>query len=63
MAMIRTRPVKLTNEQKERLIRLSKSRTEEARRVQRARILLMASDGDGDKKIARIIGLNKNSVH
>ncbi|MDR0615522.1 MAG: helix-turn-helix domain-containing protein [Synergistaceae bacterium] len=62
MAMTRTRALKLTNEQKEALTRLGKSRTEEARRVQRARIILMAADGDGDKKIARAVGLNKNSI-
>jgi transposase len=63
MAMIRTKPVVLTNEQKEELLTLSRSRTEETRRVQRARILLMAAEGDGDKKIAAAVGLNKNSVH
>jgi transposase len=44
------------------LRQVSKSRTEEARRVRRAEILLMAADGDGDKKIAKAVGLNKNSV-
>jgi transposase len=63
MAMIRTKPVILTDEQRKRLLTLSKSRTEEARKVQRARILLMAAEGDGDKKIAAGVGLNKNSVH
>jgi transposase len=55
----------LTNEQNEMLMRLSKSRTEEARRVQRARIFLMTVDGDGDgnKRIAKMVGLHKNSVH
>lgn len=63
MAMTRRKPVILTNEQKELLSRLSKSRTEEVRQVQRARILLMAADGNGDKRIAKAVGLNKNSVH
>jgi transposase len=62
MSMTRMRPVVLNNEQEVRLRQISKSRTEEARRVQRAGILLMAADGDGDKKIAKAVGLNKNSV-
>jgi transposase len=62
MAMTRTKPVILTDEEKKTLLRISKSRTEEVRQVQRARILLMAADGDGDKRIAKTVGLNKNSV-
>jgi transposase len=62
MAMTRKKPVMLSDKQKEMLTRLSKSRIEEARRVQRAKILLMAADGDGDLKIAGAVGLNKNSV-
>jgi DNA-binding NarL/FixJ family response regulator len=63
MAMIRVRAVILADEDREMLMRISKSRTEEARRVQRAKILLMAAEGKGDKKIAEEVGLNKNSVH
>jgi transposase len=63
MTMTRIIPVTLTGEQKGMLMRLSKSRTDEARRVQRARILLLAADGGGDKIIATTVGLNKNSVH
>jgi transposase len=44
------------------LNRISKSKTEELRRVQRATILLMASNGEGDAKIAEAVKLNKNSV-
>jgi transposase len=63
MARTRAKPVILDNEQREYLTKLNRSRTEEASRVQRARIILMAADGDGDKKIAKAVGLNKNSVH
>lgn len=63
MARVRTRPVVITERERELLSKLSKSRTEEARRVQRARIILHAADGDGDMKIAAAVGLNKNSVH
>jgi transposase len=62
MSRTRMRSVVLNNEQEETLRQLSRSRTEEARRVQRAGILLMAADGGGDKKIAKAVGLNKNSV-
>jgi transposase len=63
MARTRTKPVVLDDDQRKRLLKLSKSKTEEARKVQRAKIILMAADGDGDKKIAAVVGLNKNSVH
>jgi transposase len=63
MARTRANPVVLDDGQRERLLKLSRSRTEEARKVQRAKIILMATDGDGDKKIAAALGLNKNSVH
>jgi transposase len=63
MAMRRVKAVLLDDEHREMLMRISKSRTEEARRVERARILLMAADGNGDKKIAKEVGLNKNSIH
>lgn len=63
MARTKTKPVVLSDDQRKRLLELSKSRTKEARKVQRAKILLMAADGDGDKRIAAAVGLNKNSVH
>ena len=62
MARTRARQVILDGDQRKELERISKSRTDEARRVQRAKILLMASDGDGDDKIAEAVDLNKNSV-
>jgi len=62
MARTRARQVVFDKEQERMLIRLSKSRTEEARRVQRAKILLMAADGEKDDAIASAVGLNKSSV-
>ena len=62
MARTRTRQVVLEEEQKAMLVRISRSRSEEARRVRRATILLMAEDGKGDDAIAAAVGLNKNSV-
>ena len=62
MARTRARQVVLDDKQRNELEHISRSRTDEARRVQRAKILLMASDGDGDNKIAEAVGLNKNSV-
>jgi transposase len=62
MARGRSTPVILNDDQKAMLTRISKAKTEELRRVQRASILLMASNGEGDDKIAEAVKLNKNSV-
>jgi transposase len=58
----RSKQVSLSELQHAQLESLSKSRTEEARRVQRARILLMAAGGSTDAEIASAVSLNKNSV-
>ncbi|MGV8083980.1 MAG: IS630 family transposase [Coriobacteriia bacterium] len=62
MARTRTRQVALDDDQRKELERIGKSRTDEARRVQRAKTLLMAADGATDNGIAGAVGLNKNSV-
>lgn len=62
MARARARQVILSTDQKKDLERIGRSRTEEARRVQRAKILLMAADGATDGEIAGSVGLNKNSA-
>jgi transposase len=62
MARTRARQVVLSEEQRAMLTRISKSRTEEARRVQRATTLLMAAEGEYDDTIAAAVKLNKNSV-
>jgi transposase len=62
MARTRARQIVLEAKQVKELERISKSRTEEARRVQRAKVLLMAADGATDGEIATAALLNKNSV-
>ncbi|MCL2632188.1 MAG: IS630 family transposase [Coriobacteriia bacterium] len=62
MARTRTKPVILDGEQRKELEQIGRSRTDEARRVQRAKILLMASEGASDNKIAEAVKMNKSSV-
>jgi transposase len=62
MARPRTNPVVLDADQIEMLTTISSAKSEEFRRVQRAKILLMASAGEIDDKIAEAVQLNKNSV-
>lgn len=62
MARTRARQIVLDYEQRDELEQITRSRTGEVRRVQRAKILLMASEGDSDDKIAAAVGLNKSSV-
>jgi transposase len=62
MARPRANPVKLESDQIEMLTRISKAKSEELRRVQRAKILLMAAEGETDQTIAAAVSLNKNSV-
>jgi transposase len=58
----RAKHVVLDTEQREKLERTSKLRTEEARRVQRAKILLVAATGATDKEIASAVNAGINSV-
>jgi transposase len=62
MARTRAKQVALEDGQREMLAQITKSRTEETRRVERAKVLLMAERGDGDDAIAQAVSLNKNSV-
>jgi transcription initiation factor IIE alpha subunit len=62
MARKRTTQIVLDDEQIAILTKISKSKTEEIRRVQRANIILMASNGITDDNIAKDVSLNKNSV-
>lgn len=62
MPKARARQVVLDETQRKELEGVSRSRTDEARRVQRARILLMAAGGATDNEIASAVSLNKNSV-
>lgn len=62
MARPRTNLIELEPVDVELLQQIVKSRTEELRRVQRAKIILMAFEGFGDDKIAEAVQLHKNSV-
>lgn len=62
MAKTRARQVVLDEGQKGALTRIRRSGAEEARRAQRAAILLMAEEGHGGDALAVAVSLNKNSV-
>jgi transposase len=62
MPRTRSKPVILDSDQTAQLTQISKAKSEEVRRVQRAKILLMASNGESDDTIASAVDLNKNSV-
>jgi transposase len=55
-------PVNLSDSDQKTLVKISKSKKDEHRRVQRSKILLMAASGDGNKKIAEAVGLSTVSV-
>ena len=57
------RKLTLTSESRERLERISRSRTAEVRRVERARILLAFVDGRRIADIARELGCSRPSVY
>jgi transposase len=56
------RPIILTKEDRETLQKIANTRTEEARRVQRANILLQAADGATQARIAEVVGMSRPSV-
>lgn len=56
------RPIILTKEDREALQKIANTRTEEARRVQRANILLQAADGATQARIAEAVGMSRPSV-
>jgi transposase len=62
MPKARMKPVVLDDGQVALLTQISKATSEELRRVQRAKILLMACNGETDDSIATAVGLHKNSV-
>lgn len=55
--------VELSEEQRIKLERTSHSKTEEARRVQRAKILIAAADGVTSTSIAQTAGLSRKAVY
>jgi len=54
--------IHLSEEERNALQKIANARTEEARRVQRANILLLSSDGVTQTKIAETVGLSRPSV-
>jgi len=60
--MSKASPIQLSEEGKNALKKMANSRTEEARHVQRANILLLSSDGVTQTKIAETVGLSRPSV-
>src|SRR4051812_5955153 len=57
-----TPPLPMTAEQREVLERLARSRTAAHREVQRARVLLMAADGEPNSTIAATVGVSATTV-
>jgi len=62
MPRTKVRPVMLTDEERQKLEGLANSRTDEARRVQRAKILLFSERGDTDASIAERLQVNRLTV-
>ncbi len=52
-----------TQDERERLVKISKSKTEEMRRVQRAKIFLLYMEGTPVAKIAKEVGLSRESIY
>jgi transposase len=57
-----TPPLAITRSQREVLDKLARSRTAAHREVQRARVLLMAGDGEPSAKIAATVGVSATTV-
>jgi transposase len=55
-------PVNLTDEQRIELERRVRSQTLDARSVRRARIVLLAADGAGNREIARRLEISRGQV-
>ena len=63
MPFQRQRPdLLLTDEQRSTLTTVSRSRTDQQRRVERARILLAYADGESISAIARRLGTNRRKI-
>jgi transposase len=63
MAKKRTFPVVLTDDQRIMLVKITQSNKVEKRRDKRAKILLMAADGESDKNIRLEVRLGLSSIH
>jgi len=60
--MRKAEPIVLSEEERSALQKIANTRTEEARRVQRATILLLAAEGVSQTQIAEEVGLSRPSV-
>lgn len=60
--MAKAKPIILTEEDRARLVAITKTRTLQAQVVKRARILLLKADGVSIDAIADKVDLNRNSV-
>lgn len=60
--MSKANPIHLSAEERSALQKIANSRIEEARRVQRANMLLLSADGVTQTKIAETVGLSRPSV-
>lgn len=60
--MRKAEPIILSETERNALQKIANTRTEEARRVQRARILLLSADGVTQTQVAEHVGLSRPSV-
>ncbi len=60
--MAKSKPLKLSAEERNQLENITRTRTLQSQVVTRARILLLKSDGDSVDKIADKVDLNRNSI-
>ena len=60
--MAKAQPLELTQDQRNHLEALLRTRTIQAQIMNRARIILLKADGESVDAIAEKVGLNRNSV-
>ncbi len=60
--MAKAQPLELTQDQRDHLEALLRTRTIQAQIMNRARIILLKADGESVDAIAEKVGLNRNSV-
>ena len=60
--MAKSKPLKLSAEERNQLENITRTRTLQSQVVTRARILLLKSDGDSVDKIADKVGINQDSI-
>jgi len=63
MAFMRQRPeIRLSRKQKKQAMKIVKTRTEAAHKIERARMILLSCEGKGVSEIARILSTNRPKV-